>query len=71
MINVDILESQWKQMRGKVRPHWMALTEDDVERIDGDADMLVELLQEKYGYSRLLADEEVRRFVRDFSEAPA
>jgi uncharacterized protein YjbJ (UPF0337 family) len=71
MINEDILESQWKQIRGKVRPHWMALTDDDVERIEGDVDMLVELLQEKYGYSQLMAEEEVRRFVRDISEAPA
>ena len=71
MINTEILESQWKQMRGKVRPHWTALTEDDVERIEGDVDMLVELLQEKYGYSRLVAEEEVQRFVRDISEAPA
>jgi uncharacterized protein YjbJ (UPF0337 family) len=49
----------------------MALTDDDVERIEGDVDMLVELLQEKYGYTQLMAEEEVRRFVRDISEAPA
>ncbi len=71
MMNLDILASQWEQMRGKVRQHWKALTSDDVERIEGDVDMLVELLQERYGYSKLIAEEEVRRFVRDISEAPA
>jgi uncharacterized protein YjbJ (UPF0337 family) len=68
MIDLDILESEWKQMRGKVRQHWMALTEEDVERIDGHEDVLVELLQEKYGYSQLKAEEEVRRFIRETRE---
>jgi len=68
MIDLDILESEWKQMRGKVRQRWMALTDEDVERIDGHEDVLVELLQEKYGYSQLKAEEEVRRFIREMSE---
>ena len=68
MIDLDILESEWKQMRGKVRQRWMALTDEDVERIDGHEDVLVELLQEKYGYSQLKAEEEVRRFIREISE---
>lgn len=68
MINVDILESQWKNIRSAVKQRWKALTDDDVELIDGHFDVLVDLLQEKYSYSRQLAEEEVRRFVQEIGE---
>lgn len=71
MINVDILESQWKNIRSAVRLRWKALTDDDVELIDGHFDVLVDLLQEKYSYSRQLAEEEVRRFVQEIGEGQA
>ncbi len=67
MINVDILESQWKELRGKVKQHWKALTDDDLEQIDGHFDVLVDLLQEKYGYSRQLAEDDVKRFIQENS----
>ena len=71
MAHVEILESQWKQIRGTVRLRWKALTEDDVKQIDGHYDVLVDLLQEKYGYSRTLAEEEVNQFLQVLSEGQA
>ncbi len=71
MINVDILESQWKNIRSAVRQRWKALTDDDVELLEGHFDVLVDLLQEKYSYSRQLAEEEVRRFVQEIGEGQA
>ena len=71
MINVDILESQWKQIQPVVRQRWKALTDDDVKQIDGHYDVLVDLVQEKYGYSRHLAEEEVNRFIQKISEGQA
>ncbi len=32
MLNVDVFEGQWKQVRQAVRPHWQALTEADVKK---------------------------------------
>ncbi len=71
MINVDILESQWKNIRSAVRQRWKALTDDDVELLEGHFDVLVDLLQEKYSYSRQLAEEEVRRFIQEIGEGQA
>ncbi len=65
MINVDLFESQWKELRRNVRPRWPALTDAEVNRIDGHSDMLIALLQEKYGYTQSLAEDEVNRFLRD------
>ena len=65
MIDVDEFEAQWKNIRKHVRPRWQAITDDEVNQIDGHADVLVDLLEEKYGYSRSLAEDEVNRFLQE------
>ncbi len=67
MTEANILESEWKDLREKARQNWKALTEDDLNQIDGHFDVLVDLLQEKYGYSKMLAEDDVKRFIRDNS----
>jgi uncharacterized protein YjbJ (UPF0337 family) len=53
------------RLREQVRQNWKALTSDDLNQIDGHFDVLVDLLQEKYGYSKPLAEDDVKRFVWD------
>ena len=65
-MNQDILAGQWQQIRGQVRQWWGKLTDKDVERIAGQQDKLVSLLQEKYGYTRERAEEEINRRLREF-----
>ena len=65
-MNEDIFGGIWKQMKGNVREWWGKLTDDDIERIGGNKDKLLGVLQERYGYTRERADEEVTRRVRDF-----
>ncbi len=71
MIDIDLFENQWKELRRNVRPRWPALTDGDVNRIDGHCDVLIDLLQEKYGYSQSLAEDEVNRFLRDMHAVQA
>jgi uncharacterized protein YjbJ (UPF0337 family) len=40
-------------------------TDDELDQIDGKRDRLLGLLQEKYGYSRMEADAEIDRVVRE------
>jgi uncharacterized protein YjbJ (UPF0337 family) len=62
-MNADIFEGRWRQMRGDLRSWWGKLTNDDLEKIAGKRDRLVGMLQEKYGYTRQVAEQEVdRRF---------
>jgi uncharacterized protein YjbJ (UPF0337 family) len=61
--NSDVLKGKWKQMRGEVKKWWGDLTDDDLDRIEGERDKLIGRLQERYGYSRERAEAEVdRRF---------
>jgi uncharacterized protein YjbJ (UPF0337 family) len=62
----DILKGQWNQIKGQIPVWWGRLTDDDVERIAGQWDKLVSLLQEKYGYTRTYAEEEINSRLREY-----
>lgn len=58
MLNNNVVDGKWKQVRGQAKIWWGKLTDDDLEKIDGNFDKLTGLLQEKYGYTEQQAKEE-------------
>ena len=67
-MNRDVLAGQWKQMRGELKTWWGKLTDDDVDRIAGQKDKLIGLLQERYGYAREQAEQEVERRLEEYGD---
>lgn len=67
-MNADVFAGQWKQMRGDVKSWWGRLADDDLDRIAGQKDKLISVLQEKYGYAAAHAEQEVERRLNEFSE---
>jgi uncharacterized protein YjbJ (UPF0337 family) len=65
-MNQDILAGKWKRMRGELKTWWGNLTDDDIERIGGQKDKLIGLLQERYGYTREQAEQEVERRLQEY-----
>ena len=61
-MNKDVLKGQWNQMKGSIKKRWGKLTDDDMDRIEGERDRLVGKIQEKYGRSREEAEKEVDEF---------
>ncbi len=62
-MNEDVFAGQWRQLRGTLKSWWGNLTDDDFEWAGGQKDRLVGLIQQKYGWTRDQAQEEVdRRF---------
>ena len=45
-MNKDILEGNWKQIKGKIKQEWGNLTDDQLDVIAGKRDQLVGKLQE-------------------------
>ena len=62
-MNKDTLKGQWKQFRGHVRKQWGKLTDDDLDQIKGDSDILTGKIQERYGRAKEDARKEVDRFL--------
>ena len=66
--NIDTFDGQWPQLRGQVRSWWEQLTDADLDKIAGKKDLLVGLLQERYGYARERAEQEVERRVHEYRD---
>jgi len=64
MINREVLEGNWNEIKGKLRQKWGQLTDDDVARFQGNVDELVGLIERKTGEGR----EAVERFLQDAVE---
>jgi uncharacterized protein YjbJ (UPF0337 family) len=62
-LNKDVLEGKWKQMRGEAKAWWGKLTDDDLDRVAGKFESLIGVLQEKYGYTRQEAENEIDKRV--------
>jgi uncharacterized protein YjbJ (UPF0337 family) len=60
----DILKGRWKQLRGQIQQRWGDLTNDDLDKIQGAQTEFEGLLQERYGYTKERARQEVNDFLR-------
>lgn len=58
-MNEQILKGRWTELKGKAKEKWGRLSNDELERIDGNVDQLVGSLQQRYG----LIQEEARKEV--------
>jgi len=52
MVNTQVLQGQWNQVRGQLKKKWGQLTEDDLKFANGNLDQLVGRIQNKTGEAR-------------------
>lgn len=64
-MNTDTFKGQWNQLKGRVRRQWGKLTDDDVDQIQGNAEILIGKLQERYGRSKDEAQKDLDRFLEE------
>ena len=62
-MNKDTLKGQWMQFKGTVRKQWGKLTDDDLDQIHGDIEILAGKVQERYGRTREESQKDVARFL--------
>ena len=53
------VEGNWKEVTGKVKQKWAKLTDDDLTAINGRREELAGRLQERYGYAKDQARQDV------------
>ncbi|UXU76210.1 CsbD family protein [Paracoccus sp. SMMA_5_TC] len=64
-MNWDIIEGKWNQLKGSVKEKWGDLTDDELTEVAGRKDKLAGKLQEKYGWTKEEADDQINTFFRD------
>ncbi|MFN7171447.1 MAG: CsbD family protein [Fimbriimonadaceae bacterium] len=62
-MNREQIEGNWNEFKGKMRQKWADLTDDDVQRMKGNYEECVGVLQQKYGKTK----EEVERQLSEIS----
>ena len=63
-MNTDQIAGKWKEMKGKAKEKWGDITDDDWDRIEGQRDQIVGLVQQRYGRARAEAEREVDDWMR-------
>ncbi len=63
-MNSDVIEGNWKELKGKAQQKWGELTDGDLDKIEGSRTELIGKIQQKYGKSK----EEAEREVNDFEQ---
>jgi uncharacterized protein YjbJ (UPF0337 family) len=57
-MNWDQVEGKWKQLTGSARERWGKLTDDDIQTLTGQKDLLVGKIQERYGIAKAEAEKQ-------------
>lgn len=65
IMNKDIFETQWVEIRDFLPAKFSKLTDEDIRQINGKYDLLVTKLQQRYGLSREEAEDEVQKWIFD------
>lgn len=68
-MNRNILEGNWKKIRGTIREKWGELTDDELDQIAGKRDKLAGVLQERYGYTQVEAERQIDDFLESWEDA--
>ena len=58
-MNQPWLKGKWNEYKGKAQERWGKLTNDDVDRVQGQRDQLLGVVQQRYGRSREEAEREL------------
>jgi len=65
------IESNWKNFKTTVQQQWPSLTDEDLNKINGNRDLLISTIQEKYASSRSDAQTEVEKWQKNQTDSGA
>ncbi len=51
-MNIDIIKGYCKEVKGKLKQKWGALTDDEIGKMQGNFEELSGILRKKYGYKK-------------------
>lgn len=61
-MNTDIIKGKWKQLNGRIKQQWGKLTDDDLTVAEGGREYLSGKVQERYGVTKDVAEQQVKDF---------
>lgn len=61
-MNRDIAKGNFTQLKGKIKQQWGKLTDDEIDQMQGNSQILAGKLQERYGLAREDAERQAKEF---------
>lgn len=58
-MNKDTFKGKWTQIKGSIKKTWGKLSDDDLEKIKGEKDKLIGLIQKSYGGTKEFIEEKL------------
>jgi uncharacterized protein YjbJ (UPF0337 family) len=68
-MNKDILEGNWKEIKGNVQKQWGKLTNDHLDQINGSREKLSGAIQKSYGVAREDAEKQMKEWEKTITKA--
>ena len=65
-MDLNQVQGQWKQIKGKAKVKWGKLTDDEIDVIEGRRDQLIGKIQQRYGVKKEEAERQVDDWLREF-----
>ena len=69
-MNEDMWDGQWRLMRVHAKEWWNKLTDAELDSVTGKRDLLVGLLERKYGWPREQTEREIDRRSKETEGGP-
>ncbi|MFZ5480565.1 MAG: CsbD family protein [Myxococcota bacterium] len=67
-MNWDRIKGNWNQFKGNIKQNFGQLTDDDIMQINGQQDVLLGRLQQRYGYTKDVAQQKLNDFLNNIKE---
>ena len=64
-MNTHILEGNWTRLIGYARKTWGDLSDSELEKIKGQKDKLIGLIEQKYGHSKEAVEDKINAFLKE------
>ncbi|HAJ89942.1 MAG TPA: CsbD family protein [Rhodospirillaceae bacterium] len=68
-MNKDIIEGNWKVLKGEVQKRWGKLTDDHLDQVEGSRTKLSGLIQKNYGLATDAADKQIAEWESERAKA--
>ena len=67
-MEIQITKGNINELKGQIKQMWGKLTDQDIDRIEGNADELIGKVQKAYGYTKERAQQEYEKFKNNNSQ---
>jgi uncharacterized protein YjbJ (UPF0337 family) len=65
IMNKDIIQGKWHEIKGAIRQKWGKITDDDIAQMKGSYEELQGILQKRYGSNKEDSRDQIDEFLEE------